>query len=339
MPVKAIIWTRYGPPEVLQLQEVATPIPKDGEVLVKIHAAGVTAGDCEMRRMQLPLGLSLPMRLYVGLRRPHRVTILGQELAGEVAAVGHGVTNFAVGDPVIAATGFGFGAYAEYTCLPAAGDSAGGTAVLAPKPPNLTAVEAATLPVGGLEALHFLRRANVRPGESLLINGAGGSIGTLALQLAKHYGAEVTAVDGPSKLAMLRELGADHVVDYTQEDFTRRGQAYDIIFDVVGKSPFSRSLRALKPGGRYLLGNPRGATLVRGWWATKTSDKQVISATSGPRRADLLLLAELAAACRLKPVIDRTYPLSQAAAAHSYVETGQKAGSVALVMEPLYGCI
>ena len=330
--MNAIIWTHYGPPEVLQLQEVAAPTPKDGEVLVKIHAAGVTAGDCEMRRMQLPLGLSLPMRLYVGLRRPRRVTILGQELAGEVAALGPGVTNFAVGDPVIAATGFGFGAYAAYTCLPAGGDAAGGTAVLAPKPPNLTDAEAATLPVGGLEALHFLRHANVRPGESLLINGGGGSIGTLALQLAKHYGAEVTAVDAPGKLAMLRGLGADHVIDYTQEDFTRRGQAYDIIFDVVGKSPFGRSLRALRPGGRYLLGNPRVATLVRGWWATKTSDKQVITATSAARGADLLQLAELAAAGTLKPVIDRTYPLAEAAAAHCYVETGQKAGSVALTL-------
>ena len=329
--MKAIVWTRYGPPEVLQLQEVAKPTPKDGEVLVKIHATGVTAGDCEMRRMQLPLGLSLPMRLYVGLLRPRRVTILGQELAGEITAVGHGVTNFALGDPVIAATGFGFGAYAEYTCLPAGGDSGGGTAVLAPKPPNLSYTEAAALPVGGLEALHFLRRADVRPGESLLINGAGGSIGTLALQLAKHYGAEVTAVDSTAKLAMLRELGADHLVDYAQEDFSRRRQTYDIIFDVVGKSPFARSLQALRPGGRYLLGNPRVATLVRGWWATQTSDKKVISATSEPRRADLLLLAELAQAGTIKPVIDRTYPLAQAAAAHRYVETGQKTGNVALI--------
>ncbi|MFN8468487.1 MAG: NAD(P)-dependent alcohol dehydrogenase, partial [Caldilineaceae bacterium] len=298
--------------------------------LVKIHAIGVTAGDCEMRRLQLPLGLSLPMRLYAGLSRPRRITILGQEFAGEVAAVGRGVTNYAVGDQVMAATGFGFGAYAEYACLPT-DDSAGGTAALAPKPSNLSYAEAATLPVGGLEALHFLRRANVRPGESLLINGAGGSIGTLALQLAKHYGAEVTAVDSTGKLRMLRELGADHLVDYTQDDFTRLGKKYDIIFDVVGKSPFSRSLQALRPGGRYLLGNPRVATLVRSWWATKTSGKQVISATSEPRRSDLLLLAELAAAGTLKPVIDRTYPLAQAAAAHRYVETGQKAGSVALV--------
>lgn len=329
--MKAIVWTRYGPPDVLQLQEVATPTPEDHEVLVKIHATGVTAGDCEMRRLQLPLGLSLPMRLYVGISRPRRVTILGQELAGEITAVGRSVKNFAVGDQVIAATGFGFGAYAEYTCLPA-GNATGGSATLAPKPTNLSYTEAATLPVGGLEALHFLRRANVRRGESLLINGAGGSIGTLALQLAKHYGAEVTAVDSAGKLAMLRELGADYVVDYTQEDFTRLGRTYDIIFDVVGKSSFSHSLQSLSPGGRYLLGNPRVATLVRGWWATKTSGKQVIFATSEPRRADLLVLAELAAEGTLKPVVDRTYPLAQAAAAHRYVETGQKAGSVALVM-------
>jgi NADPH:quinone reductase-like Zn-dependent oxidoreductase len=334
--MKAIVWTQYGPPDVLQLQEVATPTPKEGEVLVKIHAAGVTAGDCEMRRLQLPLGLSLPMRLYTGLFQPRRVTILGQELAGEVVALGRGVTNFAVGNQVIAASGFGFGAYAEYICLgangDAAGDATGGTAVLAPMPPNLTSAEAATLPVGGLEALHFLQRANVRGGESLLINGAGGSIGTLALQLAKHLGAEVTAVDGPAKLALLRSLGADHVVDYTQEDFTRSGKTYDIIFDVVGKSSFSRSLGALKPHGRYLLGNPRVATLVRGWWTTRLGDKQVILATSEPRSTDLLLLAELAAAGKIKPFIDRTYPLGEAAAAHRYVESGQKAGSIALVV-------
>ena len=326
--MKASVWTAYGPPEVLQLQEVTKPAPKDNEILIKIHATTVTAGDCEMRTLKLPLFLGLPMRFYTGLGKPRRMTILGQELAGEVAAVGHGVRHFAVGDRVFAATGFGLGAYAEYIGLPA-DDKDVAVAVM---PANMTYEEAAAVPVGGLEALHFLRGAAVQPGESVLINGAGGSIGTMGVQLAKYYGAEVTAVDHKAKLDMLRSLGADHVIDYTQEDFTRSGQTYDLIFDVVGKSDYGRSVAALRENGRYLIANPTYSGLLRGAYTSRRSSKTVHTATGAQSTADLVFLRELIEAGHLRTVIDRTYPLAQAAEAHRYVETGQKAGNVVLTV-------
>jgi NADPH:quinone reductase-like Zn-dependent oxidoreductase len=234
--MKAIIWTEYGPPEVLQLQEVEKPVPKNNEVLVRVYATTVTAGDCEMRRLKLPLGMSLPMRLYAGLRKPTRIKILGQELAGEIAAAGQEVRKFKPGDPVFAVLGIGGGAYAEYCCLPEEPGETGG--VMAIKPSNLAYEEAAAIPLGGLEALHFLRKANIQSGEKVLINGAGGSIGTMGVQLARHFGAEVSAVDSSGKLDMLRSLGADEVVDYTREDVTQRGDRYDLVFDVPGNRPF-----------------------------------------------------------------------------------------------------
>jgi NADPH:quinone reductase-like Zn-dependent oxidoreductase len=231
--MKAVIWTAYGPPEVLQLQEIEKPAPRDNEVLIKVHAATVTAGDCEMRSLKFPLFLSLPMRLFAGPLRPTRVRIIGQELAGEVEAAGKEVTRFKPGDQVFGALGFGKGAYAEYICLPEEAEDD----VLAIKPANLTYEEAAALPVGGMEALHYLRQGKIQPGHKVLINGAGGSIGTMGVQLAKHHGAEVTGVDSTAKLDMLRSLGADHVMDYTQEDLTKAGRKYDVVFDVVGKIP------------------------------------------------------------------------------------------------------
>lgn len=327
--MRAAIWTAYGPPEVLQLREVDKPSPKEGEVLIKVHAATVTAGDCEMRRLELPLGLGLPMRFYAGLRGPSRVTILGQELAGEVEAVGSHVQRFKPGDQVFAATGFGLGAYAEYVCLPETSDDV----ALAIKPANLTYEEAAAVPTGGLEALHFLRRAAIQRGETILINGGGGSIGTAAIQLARVFGAgEVTAVDSTAKLDMLTAIGADHVIDYTQQDFTASGETYDVIFDVAGKGSFSRSIEALKPGGRYLLANPRLSYLVRGPWTSMTSSKQVISGTSSLKTEDLVYLKELIEAGKLKPVVGRTYPLEQIAEAHRYVETGQKKGNLVITV-------
>ncbi|MFQ5976778.1 MAG: NAD(P)-dependent alcohol dehydrogenase [Candidatus Heimdallarchaeota archaeon] len=327
--MKAIVWTRYGPPEVLQLKEVDKPTPKDNEVLVRIYAATVTAGDCEMRRLKFPLLLRFPMRVYNGLRKPKRITILGQELAGEVEAVGKDVKLFKKGDQVFAATDFRFGAYAEYVCLPEDGDG-----VLALKPANMTYEEAAAIPVGGLNALHFLRKGKIQSGQKVLINGAGGSIGTIAVQLAKYFGAEVTAVDSAGKLDMLRSVGADQVIDYTQEDFTKSGESYDVIFDVVGKAPLSGCIKSLKKKGIYLLGNPTLSRMVRGRWASMRSSKRVIGGTASYKTEELIFLKELIEAEKIKSVIDRRYPLEQMTEAHRYVETGHKKGNVVITVEP-----
>ncbi len=326
--MKAVIWTKYGPPEVLQLQEVPQPIPKDNQVLIRIQAAGVTKGDCEARSLKFPLFLSLPMRLYMGVFKPTRCKILGQELAGEVVATGKDVTMFQPGDIVFGSTGLAFGAYAEYICLPVGTNDV----ALAHKPASLSCEEAASVPTGGMEALHFLRKANLQPGKSILIYGAGGSIGTIAVQLAKHYDAEVTAVDSAPKLEMLRSLGADHVIDYAREDFTQNGKTYDAIFDVVGKSQFSKSMDSLTANGRYLLANPGFTRLFRGSGTPKQIGKSVITDSSARTSEDLLYLKTLIEAGNLKSVIDRRYPLEQAAEAHRYVETGQKKGNVVLVM-------
>ncbi len=255
--MKAILWTGYGPPDVLQLGEVEKPAPREGEVLIRIHATTAFQGDCELRRLKLPLLLQLVLRMYLGFRRPRRITILGQELAGEVEAAGSGVRKFKPGDRVFGTTGFRLGAYAEYICLP---EEKG----LAIKPANMTYEQAAAVPVGGLEAWYFLKQANLNSRQKVLINGAGGSIGTFAVQIARAYGAEVTAVDSTGKLDMLRSIGAEHVIDYTCQDFTQRGQVYDVIFDVVGKSPFSRSIQSLTKEGVYLLGNAGPAQILRG---------------------------------------------------------------------------
>lgn len=323
--MKAVVWTKYGPPDVLRLKEIAKPTPKEHEVLIKVYAATVTAGDCEVRSLKVPLFIGLPMRLYVGLRKPKRITILGQELAGEIEAVGREVTKFKKGDPVFAPTFFRFGAYAEYVCLPEK------YPVL--KPANMTYEEAATIPTGGINGLHFLRVANVQSAERVLINGAGGSIGTYAVQIAKSFGAEVTAVDSAEKLAMLRSIGADHVIDYTREDFTRNGEAHDVIIDVVGKSSFSRSVRSLKQNGRYILGNPGLLGMIRGRRTSKTSEKKAIVAVANYKTEDYTFLKELIEAGKIKPVIDRRYPLEQTAEAHRYVETGDKKGNIVITVE------
>ena len=324
--MRAVVWTKYGPPDVLQLQEIEKPVPKAGEVLIRTHASTVTAGDCEVRKLDLPVLLRLPMRAYVGITRPKRVTVLGQEFAGEVESVGTDVTRFEPGDKVFGQTDFSMGGYAEYVCVPEKADAG----CVARMPANMTYEQAAAVPTGGLEALHYLKSANVRSGESLLVNGAGGSIGTAAVQIGKYYGAEVTAVDSAPKLDMLRSIGADHVIDYRREDFTESGETYDLIFDVPAKASYAGSLRSLEPGGRLLLANARLSLVVRGRRTSKKTDKQVLVGISSQDTENLLFLRELIEAGKLKTVIDRTYPLEQVADAHRYVETGQKLGNVVI---------
>ena len=250
--MKAIIWTKYGSPEGLILQEVEKPVPKANEILVRVRATSVTAGDCEMRRLELPLSLSFPVRIYAGLIKPKRIPILGQEFSGEVVEIGDKVNNYQVGDQVFGTTGFGFGAYAEYICLPAEpGDAQG---VLAPKPSEVSYEEAATLPTAGLEGLYFLRDANIHAGNKVLIVGGGGSIGTYAIQLAKLLNAEVTAVDSTSKQEIMRTLGADHVVDYTKENYLSRDETYDLVIDLVGKHSIIRRLKTIETGRRVPFG-------------------------------------------------------------------------------------
>ncbi|HOI39764.1 MAG TPA: NAD(P)-dependent alcohol dehydrogenase [Methanobacterium sp.] len=322
--MKAIVCTKYGPPDVLKMGEVEKPTPKDNEVLVRTHAATVTAGDCEIRGFQMPSWLWIPARIGFGLRGP-RKKILGQELAGVIEATGKDVKRFRKGDEVFASTGFSLGAYAEYTCLSEEG-------VITKKPVNMTFEEAATVPMGGLIALSYLNKGNIQNGDKVLINGASGSIGTMAVQLAKFLGAEVTGVCSTGNLDMVRSIGADHVIDYTKEDFTRNGEIYDVIFDVVGKSPYSGSLKALKENGRYLLGNPGLLQMVRGRWTQITSSKKVISGAAGEKTINLIFLKELIEAGKIKAVIDRCYPLEQTAEAHKYVEKGHKRGNVTITV-------
>ena len=333
--MKAIVWTKYGPPEVLQLKEVEKPTPKDNEILVKIHATTVTSGDCEQRCLKLSFLYRLLMRLYIGIRKPKRITILGMELSGEIESVGKDVKIFKAGDQVFAATGFlGMGTCAEYICLPEEpkeGDRSDNSQV-AIKPANMTHEEAAPVPVGGLEALNFLRKGNIQSGQKVLINGAGGTIGTYAVQLAKYFGAEVTGVESTGKLDMLRSIGADHVIDYTQEDFTKSGETYDFILDLVSKSSFSGSISSLKENGCYLIANTGLSSIIRGRKISKKSSKKVISGATHPKTEDLLFLKELIKAGKIKSVIDRSYPLEQTAEAHRYVETGDKKGHVVITV-------
>jgi NADPH:quinone reductase-like Zn-dependent oxidoreductase len=329
--MNAIVWTKYGPPEGLQLQEVEKPTPKDDEVLIRIHATTVSAGDCEFRTLKGPLLMSLAMRIFVGLREPTRIRILGQELAGKMETAGKDVTLFKEGDQVFAGLGINMGAYAEYICLPEKPGEMEG--VLAAKPSNMTYEEAAAVPLGGLNALYFLRKGNIQSGEKVLINGAGGSIGTIAIQLAKNFGAEVTAVDSTAKLDMLRSIGADQVVDYTQEDFTKSGETYDVIFDVVGKSSYSRSIRSLKENGRFILAYARLSQMVRGNWTSMSSSKKVIGGNATYRAKDLTYLKELIEVGKIMSIIDKRYPLEQIPEAHRYVEKGGKKGNVAIIVE------
>ena len=329
--MKAILWTKYGPPNVLKLGEVEKPKPKDDEVLIRIYATTAFMGDCEMRGLKFPLYLSFPIRIYAGFLRPKRIRILGQEFAGEIESVGKDVKQYKIGDQVFGSTGFRMGAYAEYICIPEERKEMSGP--LAIKPTTMSFEEAAAVNIGGLEALHFLRKGKIEHGEKVLIIGAGGSIGTFAIQLAKHFGAEVTGVDRTEKLDMMRSIGADQVIDFTNEDFTKNGETYDVIFDVVGKSHFSGSMRSLKENGRYMIANPTPGKIIRGRWGSKKNNKKVILETTQLMKKDLIYLKELIEAGKIKTVIDRKYPLAELAEAHRFVETGQKKGNVVITVD------
>jgi 2-desacetyl-2-hydroxyethyl bacteriochlorophyllide A dehydrogenase len=326
--MKAIIWTKYGTPDGLKLQEVDKPSPEADQVLVKIMAATVTAGDCEMRRLQIPLGLSFPIRMYAGFLKPKRISILGQELAGEIEEVGKNVTSFQVGDQVFGTTGFGFGAYAEYICLP--GEPGDAEGVLSAKPVNLTFEEAAAIPTAGLEALHYLREGKAQPGKKVLIIGGGGSIGTFSIQLAKHFGADVTGVDNTEKLELMRSLGTDQVIDYTKTDYTNSGETYDLIIDMVGRKSVSRRLKLLKQDGIYFLAYARILDVVLSIWTSLTSSKKLIISSSKQNKEDLNILKGLIDSGELRSIIDRSFPLDQVAEAHRFVESGLKKGNVAI---------
>jgi len=327
--MNAIIWTKYGSPNGLQLQEVEKPAPKDNEVLIKVHAAAVSRADTEFRRLKFPFLFAIPIRIYLGLFRPTRIRILGTEFAGEVVATGKDVTQYQIGDQVYGYTGLGMGTYAEYMCLPKPSALA---SVMGKRPANITYEEAAVLPFGGLEALHSLGRVNIQRGQKVLIVGAGGSIGTYSVQLAKHYGADVTGVDSGGKLEMLRSIGVDHVIDYTREDYTKNGQKYDVIMDTIGGSPFAGSVRSLNENGTYLNVNPKMIHRLQMGWAKGNSKKKLLSWEAGYTTENLLRLKELIEAGTIKPIIDRRYPLEQIAEAHRYVETDQKKGNVVITV-------
>jgi NADPH:quinone reductase-like Zn-dependent oxidoreductase len=321
--MKGVVYTKYGSPDVLQFQEVEKPVPKDDEVLIKVHAVEATKTDCELRSFNFQVNwFWLPLRIAMGLIKPKK-QILGGYFAGEVESVGKDVSKFKKGDQIFGTTKLRMGAYGEYLCLPA-------SYTLVPKPCNVSFEEAAAVPLGGLNALHFLRKANIRKGEKVLVNGAGGSIGTFGVQIAKAMGAEVTAVDSTIKEEMLRRIGADYFSDYTKEDFTKSSKTYDVIFDMVAKSSYSKCVKALNPKGRYLMANPRISDMLRSVLTSKFTDKIAIFVFAGEKEEELLALKEMIEEGKIKPIVDKIYPLEQAAEAHRRVETEQRLGPVVI---------
>lgn len=320
--MKVVIWTKYGPPEGLQIRNVEKPKPGDRDILIRVYATTVTAGDCEARALKFPLFFRMLFRLWFGWTKPRNI-VPGQELSGVVESTGKKVNKFKPGDEVVAATLFRMGACAEYICLPE-------TYPVFIRPAGLTFAEAATLPTGGVNALHFLHKAGIRSGSEILIVGAGGSIGVYAIQLAKHYGAIVTAIDAGNKLMTLKTAGADYVVDYQREDFTRNRKTYDAIIDIAGKTHFRRTLKCLTPRGRYVLGNPTFSGMLQGLLTSISSWKSVSSKMAEYKKADLNKLKSLIETGKIKPLIDRRYSLEQTVEAHRYVESGQKKGHVVI---------
>lgn len=323
--MKAVVCERYGSPDVLQFKEVAKPVPKDNEVLIRIVATTVTSGDWRVRSLTVPLGFGLISRLVFGISRP-RQPILGTELAGEVESVGGRVSKFKAGDQVFAFSGARMGCHAQYKCMPEGG-------AVALKPSDLSFVEAAALSFGGTTALDFFRRGKLRSEEKVLINGASGGVGTAAVQLARYFGAHVTGVCGTANVELVRSLGADQVIDYTADDFTQSGETYDVIVDTVGTAPFSRSKGSLNAQGRLLLVVGALPDMLMIPWVAMTGTKKIIAGPAAERAEDLRFLAELAEAGNFKPVIDRRYPFEQIAEAHRYVDTGRKKGNVVITLE------
>ena len=323
--MKAIVYTKYGAPDVLQIREIEKPEPEDDEVLIKIHAVEATKADCELRSFNFAVKwFWLPLRVAMGVTRPKK-QVLGGYFAGEVETVGKDVLKFKKGDQVFGTTKLRFGAYGEYVCLPA-------NYTIVPKPHNMSFEEAAAVPLGGLNALHFMRKANIRNGEKVLVNGAGGSIGTFAVQIAKAMGAEVTSVDSAIKEEMLRRIGADHFFDYTKEDFAKSGQIYDVIFNMVARSSYSRCVNALNPKGRYLIGNPRISDMLRSVLTSRFTDKTAIFVFAGEKEEELLALKEMIELGKVKSIVDKIYPPELAAQAHRRVETEQRLGIVVISM-------
>ena len=322
--MKAVICTKYGPPEVLQLREVEKPVPKDNEILIKVYATTVTSGDTRIRSFRVPISFWLPARIALGIKSP-KINILGAELAGEIGSVGKDVTKFKVGDQVFAYPGHHGGGYAEYTCM-------GEDSAIAIKPANLTYEEAAAVPFGGNTALYFLKQANIKDGQKVLIYGASGSVGTYAVQLAKYFGAEVTGVCSTSNIDLVKSLGADKVIDYTNENFNKNGEIYNVIFDTVGKSSFSDCMDSLQKEGFYLQTLAVPTLSLRMRWASIRSSKTLIGGTAVPKAENLNFLRELVETGKIKQVIDRTYPIEQMIEAHRYVDKGHKKGNVVIIM-------
>jgi NADPH:quinone reductase-like Zn-dependent oxidoreductase len=320
--MKAVICSKYGPPEVLELKEVEKPLPKDNEVLVKIHATTVSTGDMRVRGFKVPPSYWLFARLVLGIKKPKNA-ILGTELAGEIESVGKDVKKFKKGDHIFAYPGHHTGGYAEYICIPE--DWA-----IAKKPDNLTYEEAAAISFGGNTALHFIKQAKINTGDKILIYGASGSVGTYAVQLAKHYGAEVTGVCSTTNTELVKSLGADEVIDYTKEDFTKNGKKYDIILDAVGKGSFNGSMSSLKEEGTYIQVVATPAVSLRMRLKGLTSRKVLIGGTAVPDTDNLILLKELIDSDKIKPVIDKTYPFEEIVEAHRYVDAGHKKGNVVI---------
>jgi NADPH:quinone reductase-like Zn-dependent oxidoreductase len=330
--MKAIICTAYGSPDVLQLQEVEKPQPKADQTLIRVYATTVSRADLEIRNFRFSGLISIPLRLYFGLFKP-RVRILGEDFAGVVEKVGKNATSFAVGDRVCGTSGIGLGGYAEYLCV----GGANATSVLAKIPQGMLFNEAAAVPYGGLEALGFLRKGNIQKGQKILVIGAGGSFGTYAVQLAKYFGAEVTAVDSTGKMDMLRAIGADHIIDYTNQDYTKLGEVFDLVFDVVCKIPLEQHLRLLRKGGTCLLANPQDDHFWKGFQANRKKDKKVVFGVDSGSEENLKFLLDLTATGKIKPIIDRTFTLEEMVEAHRYAETEQKKGNIVITVRDTRG--